>query len=414
MDGSTDRGVNGPVDAGVHDVLVVGAGPAGRAVAAACAERGLDTAVLDPAPDRPWIPTYGMWADEVPPGLPADVVGARAEGVAIARTRHRLGRDYVVLDTTALRAHLDARLAAADVRMIRGRAVPGSLPRARLVIDAGGAGQPLNTRRTRRVAAEQTAFGLIVPAEVAAPLVVPGEALFMDWRPVSDNGGGWPTFLYAVPTADGRVLLEETSLARRPGLSIRELERRLRARLSSAGVTVPANAGRETVRFRLDVPRHRAPGVLGFGAAAPLTHPATGYQLATALVSAPVVAAAVAGHWAEGPDAALAAARDALWPRAARVTHLLRRRGLESLLRMPPEYVPDFFEGFFALPPGARDAYLDGRARPAATVGAMAALSRTTPWPVRLRLIGSSLLLSAPPRDGDRPSGEYRSAPSVN
>jgi lycopene beta-cyclase len=389
----------------VHDVLVVGAGPAGRAVAAACAEQGMRTAVLDAGPNRPWASTYGMWSNEVPSGLPDGVAGVRARGVAIARTRHRLMREYVVLDTPALRAHLDTRLAAADVRIVRGRAVPGSLPRARLVIDAGGAGQPLSLRRTRRVAAEQTAFGLMVPAEVAAPVVGGGEALFMDWRPVPGMGG-WPTFLYAIPLADGRVLLEETSLARRPGLPIDVLEQRLRARLAGHRVTVPRDAEREVVRFRLDVPRHRAPGVLGFGAAAPLTHPATGYQMATALRSAPVVAAAIAEHWADGPDAALAAARTALWPSAARATHILRRRGLESLLRMPAMRVPDFFEGFFALPVDVRDAYLDGRARPVATVGAMARLFRTTPWPVRLRLIGSSLLLSAPPRYNERSNGE--------
>jgi lycopene beta-cyclase len=389
----------------VHDVLVVGAGPAGRAVAAACAEQGMRTAVLDAGPNRPWASTYGMWSNEVPSGLPDGVAGVRARGVAIARTRHRLMREYVVLDTPALRAHLDTRLAAADVRIIRGRAVPGSLPRARLVIDAGGAGQPLSLRRTRRVAAEQTAFGLMVPAEVAAPVVGGGEALFMDWRPVPGTGG-WPTFLYAIPLADGRVLLEETSLARRPGLPIDVLEQRLRARLAGHRVAVPRDAEREVVRFRLDVPRHRAPGVLGFGAAAPLTHPATGYQMATALRSAPVVAAAIAGHWADGPGAALAAARTALWPSAARATHILRRRGLESLLRMPATRVPDFFEGFFALPVNVRDAYLDGRARPVATVGAMAGLFRTTPWPVRLRLIGSSLLLSAPPRYNERSNGE--------
>jgi lycopene beta-cyclase len=333
----------------------------------------------------------------------------RADGVAIARTRHRLEREYAVLDTPALRAHLDERLAAADVRIIRGRAAPGTPPRARLIIDAGGAGQPLSSGHTRRVAAEQTAFGLMVPATTAAPLVGSGQggdnqALFMDWRPPGVDG--WPTFLYAVPLADGRVLLEETSLARRPGLPIRELEARLRARLAGHGITVPEDCEREVVRFRLDVPRHRAPGVLGFGAAAPLTHPATGYQLATALHSAPAVAAAIAGHWADGPEAALVAARSALWPAPARATHFLRRRGLECLLRMPAARVPDFFEGFFALPVNSRDAYLDGRARPAATVAAMAGLFRTTPWSVRLRLIGSSLLLSAPPRDSGGCNGE--------
>src|SRR4029079_18254070 len=58
----------------VHDVVVVGAGPAGWATAAACAEAGLDTAVLAPDLDRPWTPTYGAWPDELTGlGLPDGV-----------------------------------------------------------------------------------------------------------------------------------------------------------------------------------------------------------------------------------------------------------------------------------------------------------------------------------------------------
>lgn len=387
-------------------MLVVGAGPAGRAVAAACAERGLNTTLLDPAPARPWRATYGAWSDELPADLPTGVVAACAAGIAVGLTRHRLDREYAVLDVSALRAHLDARMAAAGVRVERGRARAGNLPPARVVVDAGGAGQPLNARRTRRAPAEQTAYGLVVAAEVARPLLDDGEALFMDWRPVPGGAAdsGHPTFLYAVPLGGGRVLLEETSLARRPGMAADVLADRLRRRLAGHGVTAPPDAERELVRFRLDTPRHRAPEVLGFGAAAPLTHPATGYQLATALRAAPVVADTLAGRWVDGPVAALAAARSALWPPAARATHLLRRRGLECLLRMPGRRLPEFFEGFFRLPEHSRAAYLDGRERPFATAAAMAGLFRTTPWPVRLRLIGSSLLVSAPPEYAARPS----------
>jgi lycopene beta-cyclase len=375
----------------VLDVLVVGGGPAGRSVAAACAEHGLRTALLDPNPGRPWRATYGAWTDELPAELPDGVIAARAWGVAHALTRRRLDREYAVLDVPALRAHLDARLAEGGVVIEQGRAVPGALPPARVVIDAGGAAQPLSGPGTG-AAAEQTAFGLVVPAELATPVVGDGEALFMDWRPAPGvRPDDWPTFLYAVPLGRGRVLLEETSLARRPGLPIEVLAGRLDARLTGHGIAVPADAEREVVRFRLDVPRHRAPGVLGFGAAAPLTHPATGYQLATALREAPRVARALAGHWTDGPDAALASARRVLWPPAARVTHVLRRRALESLLRMPVARVPEFFEGFFALPATARDDFLDGRTRPLGTVAAMASLFRTTSWPVRGHLIGSFL-----------------------
>ena len=71
----------------------------------------------------------------------------------------------------------------------------------------------------------------------------------------------------------------------------------------------------EKVRFPVDSPRHREPGVLGFGAAAPLVHPASGFSVATALALAPAVADAVARRLPAGPDAALAAARAVVWPR---------------------------------------------------------------------------------------------------
>ena len=56
------------------------------------------------------------------------MVAARARGRAIARTEHRLGWEYAVLDVPALRAHLDAGLAAAGVAVRAGRAVGLSGP----------------------------------------------------------------------------------------------------------------------------------------------------------------------------------------------------------------------------------------------------------------------------------------------
>ena len=59
-------------------MLVVGGGPAGRALAAETGRLGLRTVLLDQAPDAPWRHTYGSWVDELPPGLPPSVVAARA------------------------------------------------------------------------------------------------------------------------------------------------------------------------------------------------------------------------------------------------------------------------------------------------------------------------------------------------
>jgi lycopene beta-cyclase len=132
--------------------------------------------------------------------------------------------------------------------------------------------------------------------------------------------------------------------------------------------------------------------VVGFGAAAPLVHPATGFSVATALALAPRLADAFAG-----PGEAHAAA-GVLWSPAARAVHMLRRRGLEALLRMPPAQVPDFFELFFALPQRHRWAYLTGRDDLNGMIGTMAALFAGSGWGLRARLVGPALLPPAPAR----------------
>jgi lycopene beta-cyclase len=386
-----------------HDVLVVGAGPAGRALAGACAARGLDTALVDPTPQREWRITYGAFTAELPPDLPPTAVAARARGRAVALTAWDLGWEYTVIDVPGLRAHLDAALA--DVTVVTGRAAhrdgtgivlaDGRHLAARAVVDAGGYRQPLLPGPVPpRTAAEQTAYGVIVDEATAAPVVGPGEALFMDWTPVRPKHSAqpdWPTFLYAIPLGGGRVLLEETSLARRPGLPTAQLRERLFARLARAGVTPDAGVPDERVHFPVDSRRYRSPTALGFGAAAPLVHPASGFSVATALRLAPLVADALAAHLPADPRAALAAARTVVWSPGARAVHALRGRGLEALLRMPAAEMPAFFEVFFALPERHRWAYLTGRDDLGGAVAAMNALFGRAGWGLRGRLVGPAL-----------------------
>ena len=48
------------------DVLVLGAGPAGMAIASALGKEKLEVEVLSPnGPDEPWPNTYGIWGKEV-------------------------------------------------------------------------------------------------------------------------------------------------------------------------------------------------------------------------------------------------------------------------------------------------------------------------------------------------------------
>ena len=345
------------------DVLVAGAGPAGRAVARECALRGLRTVLVAPRPAASWPATYGLWLDEaalLPQGAGYVVVRARV----VTGAPRWLDRPYAVLDNDSVR---DA-LTHPDVEIRAGRLADVLDLDAQVVVDATGA--------HARGGAEQTAYGLRVPAAVAAPVTGPGEAVFMDWRaPVP----GPATFLYAVPLPDGRVLLEETSLARRPGLPFATLRERLLARLAGLGVD-PGDAEVERVRIPLGVPASTGAGrVVRFGAAAGLTHPASGYGVADALRLAPAVADAIERGGA-------AAARRVVWPARARAVHRLRHAGLRTLLALGDEQTPEFFDLFFAQPPHRQRAYLSGRADLAGTAAAMFAVFASAPWSLRRKM----------------------------
>lgn len=363
------------------DVVVVGAGPAGWAVAYQCAGLGLRTALLDPDPYAPWPATYGLWADQCA-ALPPTAEVTKATAVRAAG--RRLDRGYCVLHNESVLAGFaqsDVTVFACRVRAAehgpRGSTIvldDGRRLACAVVVDASGARRVLSGGPTRAPRTEQTAFGVVVPATAASRFVAPGEAVFMDdW--ITD--GGIATFLYAVPLPGDRVLLEETSLAARPGVA-RDV---LAARLRSRGITLTRQT--EWVRFPLDITPPWRGDAVPFGAAAGMVHPATGYSLGDALTVAPVVAGAIAGALADGPAKARAAARAAVWSPAARLVHGLRLRGLRTLTALPAERFPAFFDTFFTLPADLRDAYLTGRDDVRGTTAAMATMFRHVPWRIR-------------------------------
>ena len=105
----------------------------------------------------------------------------------------------------------------------------------------------------------------------------------------------------------------------------------------------------------------------------------------------PRVAAAIADELPKRPSAAINAARHAIWPPTARVVHMLRRRGLATLLSLPPDQVRVFFALFFGLPDELQLAYLSGREDLAGTAAAMAALFRSATWALRARTLVAAL-----------------------
>jgi lycopene beta-cyclase len=256
--------------------------------------------------------------------------------------------------------------------------VDGSQLTGSVVVDARGTDLAVTT-------AQQTAFGMIVDRALADPILGGSEAWFMDWR--TDNGtsdADTPSFLYAVPLDDERVLLEETCLVGRPALGLRELETRLRTRLHNRGCEVPDDAPVERVRFAVEGPRDSSPdAVLRFGGRGGLMHPGTGYSVASSLAEADTVAKAIA----DGDDPNVA-----LWPRSAKAVSALRRVGLNALLTLDSGEVTTFFDKFFDLPVEAQRSYLSDRRDAAATAKVMATLFRSSPWHVRKTLMRAPFL----------------------
>ncbi|GAA1480068.1 lycopene cyclase family protein [Gordonia sinesedis] len=363
----------------VADAIVVGAGPAGRAVAARLAHHGADVRLVDPAPDRGWRATYACWADELPGWIPDDVVASRATSIRVYSPHPiDVDRAYVVLDTAALHRFLSepdgvrvrtVRDRATSVTAHTARLTDGSRLDADIVIDARG-GFAGGIR--------QTAYGIVVDTDRAAEILGDAGAVLMDWRrPTGVSWSRTPSFLYAVPLTADRFLVEETCLVGNPALSIAELRGRLTDRLGG----LPAMYADERVSFGVTGARTpwRSPTLL-YGARAGLMHPATGYSVAASLGAADTIADAVVGGHTGDPVRTL-------WPQSARQVYRLRLIGLNLLLALDHSETCTFFDAFFRLPPSRQRDYLSSRTNTTGTARTMAALLRAVPNRLRTTMI---------------------------
>ena len=368
-----------PAEARMVDVAVIGAGPAGWAVATALAEVGLKTACIAPQPDAPWTNTYGVWVDELAAiGLEA-AIGFRwpqAEVVLPAGESLPLDRPYGLVDNAHLRRLLSHRAVGTGLSVVQDRVdsveplaagrlgrrlrlAAGSPLTARIVIDATGHGALRQASRPppAKVAA-QVAFGRTLhgPHPFAE-----GRMVLMDYTPHADRDGGPPSFLYAMPLGPDRVFVEETVLVARPPPPFDLLERRLDLRLARRGINLTRAPTVERVFIPMGGPVAPAGGLLPFGAAAGMVHPATGYMLANALTAAgPLargVAQALSDHESD-PKTACKVAYEALWPEDRIRMWAWYRVGMEVLLRMNRTELGGFLSAFFSVSPESWSRYL--------------------------------------------------------
>ncbi|MEX0848178.1 MAG: lycopene cyclase family protein [Ilumatobacteraceae bacterium] len=366
-----------------HDVIVVGDGPAGLALGAACDLAALDVLVV--GQDRPWTATYGTWVDDVP-GF-EDTLATDTAIDVVGTTRRTVSRRYATFHHDRLRAQLDrasrvtARVVSVQHRDAGSDVVldDGTSRTARVVVQATGS--PANGAAA---VPAQTAYGLVLDHR---PSQVDGDAaVLMDWRPPGRQHIAEPTFLYVVALDGGQWLVEETSLARRSPMSADELRRRLASRLGADLTDTAARVEHVVIPMRPGVP-NRSSLTVGFGAAAGYVHPATGYSVSASLRAAPRVAAGIAESlMIDDPRRRALTVWGAVWPGEQRRARALHDYGLAALLRLPADDVQAFFDAFFALPVEVWSAYLRVDTDATTVSRVMTAVFSSVPWRVRRRL----------------------------
>lgn len=394
----------------MDDVLIIGAGPAGVALAAALADAGLRVGGLAPQPpDTPWPNTYGIWRDEIDGLGLAHLLGPRWTNCVVyaGGQRHDLGREYGLFDNARLQAHLLERCARGNVTWRQGAAASiahtatastvttAAAPvSARVVVDASGYRAALVQRPAQAAVAQQVAYGLV--GEFSAPPVDANQLVLMDYRTGhlrDDELALPPTFLYAMDLGQGRYFVEETSLASCPAVSFDFLRDRLHRRLAHRGIAVTAVEHEEHCLFPMNLPLpSRDQPVLAYGGAASMVHPASGYQVGAALRRAGPLAQALAQALRDpaAPPAQIARAGwEALWPQAAVRRHLLYSFGLQTLLRCDAPLLNAFFDAFFRLPRARWAGYLSNQLATPAVLATMWEMFRRAPADVRGLLMGS-------------------------
>ncbi len=371
--------------AGGPDALVLGAGPAGLAIASELAATGMQVVCVAPDPDAPWPANYGLWRDDL---------GELHELACIERSwrkpfvrldgerRIDLDRTYGRFDNDTLQAFLRRRFVDGAGRCRAGRAVEvdhhdegstvtfddGTSIATSVVIDATGPNSPFVTRPPRRPAF-QAAYGELL--HVDGHGFDPDEMVLMDFSGDDDV----PTFLYAMPMSDELIFVEETSLVSRPPMDRGLLRRRLERRVAKMGLSIRSVVDREDCLIPMGhgLP-HRGQRAIAYGSCASFVHPATGYQIARALRLARPTATAIADGLARSPQQAAARAYAQMWPVSARRAWELYMFGMEVLVKLDASDMRTFMESFFALPHRAWWGYMSGTLSPWEVASAMGRL----------------------------------------
>lgn len=389
------------------DVLVIGAGPAGWAITAAMVQRGLSVRIIAPQPTNPFMHGYGLWTDEIDHlalDWPFEKVWPSVR-IHVSETQvHRLNRRYGRICNHSLLQMLMTRASGCEVSSGQVLRVTqekdrfltetdrGEIYESKLVIDSTGHKGAFIKNRTGNSPGWQVALGWKLEA--------PGhpwndnEAVLMDYRLPDDSESAreWPSFLYVLPHSPSVVFVEETSLIRRPAVSINELKMRLKKRLHRLGVRVRRVLSEE--RCYIPMGGSEAPfsqSIIAFGGAARMVHPGTGYMLAKTLQKAPQVSEAIVEALSTSSNLETQTKKiwSAVWSDTERATHNLHRFGSELLMTMDTPRTQEFFAAFFSLPEASLASYLSSGATPWRTSQTMLEIFSRVGWSLRWQIIRS-------------------------
>ena len=384
------------------DVVVLGAGPGGAAIAHSLIRRGLAVAVVDPRLGERWSQTLGSWVDDLDPCDDSIVLKGLVRATwptvrVVGEREHELKRAYVIFDNEALASHLIGigyRPMAERAVSVVDRVDPDGYQRevglesgaalaARVVVDAGGSSSGFLQRQRHRATGVQSAYGVVTSR---AGLVPSGSFTLMDWSQRIESKST-PTFLYGMDFGDGTTMVEETSLVERSPRSARELRDLLHARL---GVDVSGDAiDIEDVHIEMGgSPPAPSTRVVGFGAAGGFVHPVTGYSVAASLRAAPRLADAIRDGIAAGEssDGLTARAWATVWSPALRRTRALHDYGLSALCRLQAREIQTFFDAFFSLSKERWSSYLRIDTQPSSIARTMTALFVTLSRPLQVKI----------------------------
>ncbi|KAL2970900.1 hypothetical protein AAZX31_15G163900 [Glycine max] len=372
-----------PIGDDILDLVVIGCGPAGLALAAESAKLGLKVGLI--GPDLPFTNNYGVWEDEFKDlGLEGCIEHVWKDTIVFLDNKDPIfiGRSYGRASRHLLHEELLRRCVESGVSYLSSRvesiieATNGHshvvceydiVVPSRLVTVASGAasGKLLQYEVGGPKVSVQTAYG--VEVEVENNPYDPNLMVFMDYRDYMKQNvqcpeANFPTFLYAMPMSRTRVFFEETCLASKDAMPFDLLKKKLFSRLNTMGIRITKTYEEEWSYIPVggSLPNTEQKN-LAFGAAASMVHPATGYSVVRSLSEAPKYASVIATILKDGHAKDIITqerrkenlsmqAWNTLWPQERKRQRAFFLFGLALILQLDIEGIRTFFRTFFCLP----------------------------------------------------------------